>query len=175
MSETAAVAAETPAIEFGEFGNFLKEKGLKIKALGNDKSGTEMIAIEAADLVQACKDLKKSKKLDFLNFITALEVKDGYQSITRLENLGIDGSARAAVALKVTVPRNKPIVPSLTDIFASANWQEREAYDMIGIEYEGHPNLTRILNPDKWEGFPLRKDYIGPVDELNQPLNYPKK
>ena len=173
MSEAAAVI-EAPAIELGEFGSFLKEKGLKVKALGKDKSGTEMIALEANDLVQACKDLKKNKKLDFLSFITALEVKDGYQSITRLENLGIDGSPRAAVALKVTVPRNKPVIPTLTEIFATADWQEREAYDMIGIEFEGHPNLTRILNPDKWEGFPLRKDYIGPVDGLNQPLNYPK-
>ncbi len=172
MSETAATPETPAAIEFGEFGKFLQEKGIKAKALGNDKSGTEMIALEASDLVQACKDLKKGKKLDFLNFITAVEVKDGYQSITRIENLGLDGSPRTAVVLKVTVPRNKAIVPTLTEVFASANWQEREAYDMIGIQYEGHPNLTRILNPDKWEGFPLRKDYIGPVDELNQPLNY---
>jgi NADH:ubiquinone oxidoreductase subunit C len=173
MSEAETVATVTESA-VGEFTSFLTEKGLKVKSLGNDKSGTEMISLEANDLLQACKDLKKSKKMDFLSFITALEVKDGYQSITRLENLGLDGSPMAAVVLKVTVARSKPVVPSLTDVFASANWQEREAYDMIGIEYDGHPNLTRILNPDKWEGHPLRKDYIGPIDELNQPLNYPK-
>ena len=164
-------AAETTVREFT---SFLLEKGMKVQSLGDDKSGTEMIAIEATDLVQACKDLKKTKKLDFLSFITALEVKDGYQSITRLENLGLDDTPAAAVVLKVTVPRSKPVIPSLTDVFATANWQEREAYDMIGIQYDGHPNLTRILNPDKWEGHPLRKDYLGPVDELNQPLNYLK-
>jgi NADH:ubiquinone oxidoreductase subunit C len=45
---------------------------------------------------------------------------------------------------------------------------------MLGIIYEGHPNLTRILNPDQWEGYPLRKDYIGPVDALNEPIRFKK-
>lgn len=175
MTEATTAAESKPAIEAGEFGKFLTEKKLKITPLGNDANGTEMIALEANDLVQAVKDLKTTKKLDFLNFITAVEVKDGYQSITRLENLGIDGAERKAVVLKVTVPKANPHVPTLTALFSSANWQEREAFDMIGIIYEEHPNLTRILNPDKWEGHPLRKDYIGPVDGLNEPLNYAKK
>lgn len=172
---TEATVETKPAIEAGEFGKFLTEKGLKITPLGNDAAGTEMIALEASDLVQAVKDLKNTKKLDFLNFITAVEVKTGYQSITRLENLGLDGIECKAVVLKVTVAKSNPHVPTLTALFPSANWQEREAFDMIGIIYDEHPNLTRILNPDKWEGHPLRKDYIGPVDELNEPLNYVTK
>src|SRR5205823_12010332 len=52
-----------------------------------------------------------------------------------------------------------PHLPSVTSVYPTADWQERETYDMFGIIYDGHANLTRILMPDDWEGFPQRKDY----------------
>lgn len=156
------------AVEAGEFAKLLSEKNIKVNSLGKSASGTEMIELEAADLIAAVKELKKSKKLDFLNYMTALEVKKGYQSIIQIDNL----DEKKYLVIKVTVPKDKAVIPSLTELYPNANWLEREAYDMIGINFDGHPNLTRILNPDKWEGYPLRKDYIGPVDELNQPLKY---
>jgi NADH:ubiquinone oxidoreductase subunit C len=52
-----------------------------------------------------------------------------------------------------------PKVPSVTDVWPTADWLERETYDLMGIEYEGHPNLRRIMMPDNWVGHPLRKDY----------------
>ena len=61
------------------------------------------------------------------------------------------------------------MIPTVSHIWSSANWFEREAYDMMGIIYTGHPNLKRILNPENWEGYPLRKDYIPPADALNGP------
>jgi len=66
------------------------------------------------------------------------------------------------VRVKVFLPREKPTVASLYWIWKSADWQERESYDMYGIVYEGHPNLKRILMPEDWIGWPLRKDYISP-------------
>jgi NADH-quinone oxidoreductase subunit C len=75
--------------------------------------------------------------------------------------------------IHVPAPGEPPTVPSVVDVWPSANFFEREAYDMFGIVFDGHPNLTRILMPDEWEGHPLRKDYgVGkvPVDFVPQPF-----
>ena len=73
--------------------------------------------------------------------------------------------------LKVVVPRwndnvagKLPVVPSVSSIWGIANWHEREAYDLVGIHFEGHPNLRRILCPEDWVGHALRKDYDFPLE-----------
>ena len=63
------------------------------------------------------------------------------------------------VRLKVRVPGDDPVAPSVTNIWPGADWHEREAFDLFGLRFEGHPDLRRILMPDDWEGHPLRKDY----------------
>lgn len=69
---------------------------------------------------------------------------------------------RHAVAVKVFCPRGEPRVASVVDLWAAADWHEREAFDLLGVEFEGHPDLRRILCADDWEGHPLRKDYVFP-------------
>ena len=66
---------------------------------------------------------------------------------------------RRRIRLETAVTAEDPHQPSVTRVYPTADWQERENYDMFGIIYDGHPNLTRILMPDDWEGFPQRKDY----------------
>jgi NADH-quinone oxidoreductase subunit C len=66
---------------------------------------------------------------------------------------------RCRLRLLVGVPGDDPVLPSLVPIWPAANFAEREVYDLFGIGFEGHPDLTRILMPDDWEGHPLRKDY----------------
>jgi NADH-quinone oxidoreductase subunit C len=64
-----------------------------------------------------------------------------------------------SLALKVILPRENPVVESICSVWLSANWLEREVYDMFGIVFNNHPDLRRILMPADWKGFPLRKDF----------------
>lgn len=80
-------------------------------------------------------------------------------------------SARVSLVIKVTLPRWKndipgdlPDVPSVAGVWRTADWHEREVYDMSGINFTGHPDLRRILCPEDWEGYPLRKDYEMPLE-----------
>jgi len=68
-------------------------------------------------------------------------------------------SQRRRVRIRVQVPENDPAVPSVVDLYPGAEAMEREAFDLLGVRFLGHPDLTRILMPEDWEGHPLRKDY----------------
>jgi NAD(P)H-quinone oxidoreductase subunit J len=83
-------------------------------------------------------------------------------SVYHLVKIDDDVEQPEEVCVKVFVPRDDPRVPSVYWIWKAADYQERESYDMYGIVYEGHPNLKRILMPEDWVGWPLRKDYISP-------------
>jgi NADH-quinone oxidoreductase subunit C len=66
---------------------------------------------------------------------------------------------RRRIRLEVSVTAEDPHLPSVTKTYPTADWQEREAWDMFGVIFDGHPGLTRILMPDDWDGHPQRKDY----------------
>lgn len=94
---------------------------------------------------------------DFLSCVTAADWPDReprFWVVYELRSM----TANHRVRLKVGVPEADPRLPSVTALFPTANWQEREVFDFYGIEFDGHPDLARILLPDDWEGFPLRKD-----------------
>jgi NADH-quinone oxidoreductase subunit C len=99
-----------------------------------------------------------SLRFTFLSDITAV---DRFPLEPRFEVnyqlLSLD--RRERLRLKVRVPGGDAVVPSVTSIWPTANWHERESFDLMGIRFEGHPDLSRILMPDDWEGHPLRKDY----------------
>jgi NADH-quinone oxidoreductase subunit C len=63
------------------------------------------------------------------------------------------------VRLRVFLPSDEPVIDSITSVWPSANFYEREVFDLFGVRFSGHPNLRRIMMPDEWEGHPLRKDY----------------
>ena len=67
-------------------------------------------------------------------------------------------------AIRVVVDRGDPVIPSVAHVWPTANWHEREAFDLMGIRFSGHPDLRRILCPDDWVGHPLRKDYEFPLE-----------
>ena len=68
------------------------------------------------------------------------------------------------IAIRVRVPRDGGRVQSVADVWPAAEWHEREAYDMFGVVFDGNPDLRRILCPDDWNGWPLRKDYVAPTE-----------
>ncbi len=71
---------------------------------------------------------------------------------------------RHACVLKVSVPRDNPSMPSVCGVWRTANWQEREIFDLLGVVFDGHPDLRRILLPEDWVGHPLRKDFVEPTE-----------
>jgi NADH-quinone oxidoreductase subunit C len=100
--------------------------------------------------------------MNFLNCITGLDLQglpgaesDDLRTVYHLYSY----THRHELSLNCDVSRNNPTVPSVTSLWAAAVWQEREAFDLLGIVFEGHPSLTRILLPTEFEGHPLRKDW----------------
>lgn len=69
---------------------------------------------------------------------------------------------RHRVGLKVALPRTHPALPSLAALWANADWNEREVFDLFGVMFHNHPDLRRLMMPEDWEGHPLRKDYMHP-------------
>lgn len=81
-------------------------------------------------------------------------------------------SQNLSVQVRVPAAASRPVVPTVSGVYASANWREREVWDMFGIRFEGHPDLRRILMPQDWEGHPLRKDYPLGYEEPQFTFNF---
>ena len=71
---------------------------------------------------------------------------------------------RHYIVLKVNAPRDNPVVPTVENVWKAANWLEREIYDLLGVVFEGHCDLRRLLMPEDWIGYPLRKDFVEPEE-----------
>lgn len=95
---------------------------------------------------------------DYLSMVSAVDYKEeGFQVVYHLLAL----MANKKLVVKVDAPeRDNPSVPSVVSIWPTADFHEREAWDLMGVRFEGHPNLKRILMRDDWVGHPLRKDYV---------------
>jgi NADH-quinone oxidoreductase subunit C len=116
-------------------------------------------------LVDTCLALRDAPELRFA-FLADITAVDYHPRQPRFELSYILASPGVAgfgdtpkrLRLKVRVPDESP-VPTVTGVWASAGWVERETYDLFGLVFEGHPDLRRILMPEDWEGYPMRKDY----------------
>jgi len=118
------------------------------------------LIVPADKLKATCLQLHTNPLLyfDFLSSITGLDngvEKGTFEVLYHIYSIPFDHH----IIIKVLVDRQNPQIDSVTDIWKGANWQEREIYDMFGITIHGHPDLRRILLPEDWQGFPLRKDY----------------
>jgi NADH-quinone oxidoreductase subunit C len=118
------------------------------------------VGIRAEALIPICRFLRDEKELvyNFLMDLTSVdypECQDRFAVVYHLYSLQYNRRLR----LKVRVGGDNPSIESVTPVWKSANWMEREVYDLMGVHFRGHPDLRRIVLPDDWEGHPLRKDY----------------
>lgn len=145
-----------PPPEPGRYGQLLIANGYSPKALGKDAGGMEMIELQAKELQDACRFLRDSdaSRFDLLVSVSGVDWKDRLEVVYHLYST----HTFERLCLKATAIDGK--LPSLMPVWHGADWHERETYDLFGIIFEGHPNLTRILMPSDWIGHPLRKDYV---------------
>ncbi len=121
------------------------------------------LTIKKESITKIARFLKENRELgfDFLSDLCGVDrvETDGvFEVVYHLYSIYKNHRLR----LKVSIPSNEPRISTVTDVWKTANWHEREAYDMFGIKFDDHPDLRKILTPDDFEGYPLRKDY--PVD-----------
>jgi NADH-quinone oxidoreductase subunit C len=154
-SVNPAVPVESEAAPFpaGEMGQLLENSKIAVKHLGNDPYGVEMIDLACADLLRAAEVIRDQGHFDMLLSCTGVDWKDRLESVYHLY------STKTAKTLAIKVTAENEHSPSLMPIWHAADWHERESYDLLGIQYDGHANLTRILMPNDWLGHPLRKNY----------------
>jgi NADH-quinone oxidoreductase subunit C len=110
-------------------------------------------------IVEVCRFLKTEAglELDFLEDLTALDWPK--RNVIEVVYHLLSYKHRHAIVLKVEADRANPVVSTVEGVWKTANWFEREVYDLFGVTFEGHPDLRRIMLPDDWVGHPLRKDY----------------
>ena len=149
------------ALTFEAFQNIIKlQFGESVITGVNTHLLQPSLTIQTDKIADVCKYLHQHPEcyFDFLTCVTGLDNGPETATVEVIYHLySIPFEHR--LTLKVVADRNEPKVPSVTPIWGTANWYEREAYDMVGIIFEGHPDLRRILLPGDWDGFPLRKDY----------------
>ena len=97
---------------------------------------------------------------DSLTLISSVDYQTHFECVYHLYSF----AANRYLELHVRVSRAKPVLDTVSDVWPSANWHEREAWDMMGIRFEGHPDPRRILLKDDWIGHPLRKDYVDLIE-----------
>jgi NADH-quinone oxidoreductase subunit C len=123
--------------------------------------GEVTMIVPREHIADICEFLKKAPGLEF-NFLSDLSGVDrGVEEDPRFEvNYHIFSTKHFhRLRLKVLVPEDDVAVPTVTSVWRTANWHERETFDLFGVVFQGHPDLRRILLPDEWEGHALRKDF----------------
>jgi NADH-quinone oxidoreductase subunit C len=138
-------------------------------------TGTPFIIVNGVWIRDVCLYLRDDSKylMNNLNLLSCVDFRDfkgqEYQGqlgvVYHMSSLQQEGDSWKTIhrcALRAYVPIADPRIPSVARVWRTADWHEREGYDMYGITFEGHPDLRRILLPEDWEGYPLRKDYKVP-------------
>jgi NADH-quinone oxidoreductase subunit C/D len=118
------------------------------------------LKVKSEQIVSVCRLLKENG-FDYPASITGIDRKETFELIYHLTDI----SSGETAVIRTDLDHEKPQIDSVYPVWKGADWQEREIYDLLGVNFIGHPELRRILLPDDWEGYPLRKDYVMPEDD----------
>jgi NADH-quinone oxidoreductase subunit C len=153
-------------MSFEEIKLLLTEKFGSAIIVGEETGGLQpALLIAPAYITEVCLELRNNSNthFDFLSSLTGVDYgveASRFGVVYHLASIPYQTQLTLKVSAYNDRDLNKlPAFPSITSVYRTADWHEREAYDLVGIFFEGHPDLRRILLPDDWEGFPLRKDY----------------
>jgi NADH-quinone oxidoreductase subunit C len=118
--------------------------------------------VELSALCEICRFLRDEDEIaaDCLSNQTGVDYKDRIEVVYHLFSY----RHHHGCVLKVKLPRDNPVVASVENIWHAANWMEREIFDLLGVTFEDHSDLRRILMPEDWPGYPLRKDFVEPLE-----------
>ncbi len=155
--ETGSLVSQNPV------SRWLAENGFEHELLGEDRQGVPILKVEREYLLPFMTALY-AYGFNYLMCQCGYDAGPGEALVStyHLAKLADNVVRPEEVRVKVFLPRQDPRCPSVFWIWKTADWQERETFDMYGIVYENHPNLKRILMPEDWVGWPMRKDYITP-------------
>ena len=126
----------------------------------NDQDTPLSLTVEPGKMHELMRRLYGTEGLyfDMLSCITGVDNGPEAATMEVIYNL-VSIPYEASLMVKVTIGREYPSIPTVSNIWRTADWLERETYDLLGIHFEGHPDLRRILLPADWQGYPLQKDY----------------
>jgi NADH:ubiquinone oxidoreductase subunit C len=163
-AETFAILAERfPALAVQGVADATAEK---ITALGPEYVLDAVVPLQDYQALIAFAKTDARLKLDFLIELTAVDWKDRFEVVVHLQSV----EQGHKLFLRCALPHDAhPEIPSLTGLYAGANWHEREAFDFFGIHFTGHPDLRRLFLDDDFPGHPLRKDFEDPTRVVKRP------
>jgi NADH-quinone oxidoreductase subunit C len=158
LSNLTVTFQDIKAILIGQFGESIVEQ--------ENISGMQpSLRVPAEKMAEVCLFLRDSDQtyFDYLSCLTAIDNGPEARTMELFYNL-YSIPYHLSFTLQLLIPRNQPgeplpTVPTVSQVWPTANWHEREAYDLMGIHFSGHPDLRRLLLPADWEGHPLRQDY----------------
>ena len=146
---------------------FSKERLAKLvevfpKATFDAEAEEPAFIVTAADFPAVLRALKEKEGFDRLGNLTAVDWKDHIEMVYHLYNM----EENVKLEVKAALDSAAPVIESATALYLGAEFEEREVYDLMGVEFLGHPDLRRILMPDDYPAHPLRKDFVAPVPKM---------
>ena len=127
-----------------------------------EKKPDPFMVVDPGAIVEIGRFMHDEPELGFdcLSNESGVDYKDRIEVVYHLFSYRL----RHGAVLKVKLPRENPSVKTLEEIWRSANWMEREIFDLLGVNFDGHSDMRRLLMPEDWEGYPLRKDFVEPLE-----------